>query len=96
MGRDTVAALVLLRRTTVDIRLRDEKGPERLRAWYPRLSHLLRRLATRASCRLGRASSSPELTTVLIRPKPPCPGAGRGGMAAAVLGLAVRASEVSA
>jgi hypothetical protein len=32
MGRDTVAALVLLRRTTVDIRLRDEKGPERLRA----------------------------------------------------------------
>jgi hypothetical protein len=32
-GRDTAAALLLLRRTTVDIRVRDEKGLERLRAW---------------------------------------------------------------
>jgi hypothetical protein len=31
-GRDTVAALLLLRRTTVDVRLHDEKSLERLRA----------------------------------------------------------------
>jgi hypothetical protein len=31
-GRDRVAAKLLLRRTTVDVRLRDEKGLERLRA----------------------------------------------------------------
>jgi hypothetical protein len=30
--RDRVAAKLLLRRTTVDVRLRDEKGLERLRA----------------------------------------------------------------